>query len=219
MQLTNPHPLFIEQSKHLHLAVGDRQALHRYQQFMLRREPENLRRHVQHIFNLLEQEALSRDVLFGALLDLFIILGRNGLALRKRMLALSSEYITEQDIQFFLRYMACGINAATVVSNPGFSVLTQGYNGRNDVLTRAEIERASHSMSAYEEALVFIEQGELDLACELLEKTLQESPEDQQIADELLAIYRHQNDEQGLEIMRSWFIENDLSLPINWPLF
>lgn len=219
LQIQLPHPVFAEQvAGSLHVASENIATLLQHQQFMLRREPNNLRRHVQYIFALLAEETTSRDALFGALLDLFIVLGDKGLPLRRRMLSAAKSSLPEQDVDWLNLHLLGGLSANTVVTKAGFSVLTQSYRGKNTIISKAEQSAVQPELSFYEQAVSLLEYGDIDQAAELLVLALQQQPSDQQIADELLAIYQHQRNDQALEEVRHWFIENDLPLPNNWPL-
>lgn len=219
LQIQLPHPVFFEQgSRSLRLASEDALALHHYQQFMLRRAPDNLHRHVQCIFSLLKAEPVSRDALFGALLDLFIVLEEKGLRLRRRMLVAAKNHLPEADLTFLNRHLSSGLHAHTVVADAGLSVLTQGFSGSSKVIYKAVQPAAHPVLSLYEQAVSILEYGDIDQATELLVQALQQQPNDEQIADELLAIYQHQKNEAGIDAIRLWFIENNLSLPNNWPL-
>lgn len=218
LKIQPPHPVFTEQnSGSLQSVAYVEENEQLYLQFMLRREPENLARHVRYIFSLLKMTPVSRDALFGALVDLFIVLEDKGLALRRRMLVAAQASLPLSDVEFLRAHLSQGLQANAVINDAGLSTLTQSYSGSSAVLHKAK-SMNQPELSLYEQAVSLLEYGDIDEAASLLEQALQQQPSDQQIADELLAIYQHQQNDHGIDAIRHWFIQNDYALPNNWPL-
>lgn len=192
--------------------------LHRYLSGCLYQTPSNLRLHVQLIFSLIQKEGVSRDEIFGALLDLFIVLRDKGLPLRRRMLVVAKPFIAFEDSQFFEQHLERGITGKAVVPNIGYSQLAEGYVGRSNFIEQEIQIDNQEILSVYEEALSLLEYGELDEAAVLLEQALKQEPGKEQIAEELLAIYTHQQNDESIDAIRNWYFEQDIELPRCWPL-
>lgn len=219
MLVPNLHPLFAQPSDSiLSIVDGDESELYRFQLSSLKREPNNLRLHVQLLFNLIQKEGVGRNDIFGALLDLYIVLQDKGLPLRRRMLAVCKPFLTDEDVRFFLQHLERGVDAKTVVADSGCSQLSENYSGDAHFIKKVVVQLEETVMSAYEEALSLIEYGELSEAAVLLEQALKQQPDGEQIAEELLTIYSHQQDEDAIAALRDWFFEQELSLPKCWPL-
>lgn len=203
----------------LFLASENILRLHQYQQHSLRRNPSDLRCHVQFIFSLIRQTDVQREELFAALVDLYIVLANKGLALRQRMLNTARPFLLPEDIQFFQRYLEQGLNARTVLPISCPSILTEAYTGSAEHIKKQAAEHISPSLSEHEQALELIEQGDLHGAIELLKQLLQQQPANEQIAEDLINTLRHAEQEHQLTEIQAWFIENNLPLPNCWPLF
>lgn len=215
-----PHPVFAEPvAGSLQLFVsGDKTQVHTFLRAAIHRQPDNLRRHVQHILGLSSQPQSSRSAVYGALLDLFIVLGDKGLLLRRRMLNIASAFLREGDVALFESHLLGGLSANTVLAFYGDSVLTAALSGTADVVAKHAETAQSQSVSVYEEALAQLEYGDVEHAALLLAQALKQQPEREDIAEALLAVYQHQQDQNALAGMRQWYVDNDLPLPACWPL-
>lgn len=219
MEVPSLHPIFAKDTgSSLYVANAYGQDFYRYQQFAVSRDPKNLRLHVQLIFSLIQQADVSRDAVFGALLDLFIVLQDKGLPLRQRMLVVSKPFLAPEDITFFEQHLQQGANSRTLVAKSGRSQFCENYSGQADAIKKAVVVLEQATMSVYEEALSLIEYGELDEAAILLEQALKQQPNSEQIAEELLTIYLHQENDDAIDQLRDWFFAQDLELPKCWPL-
>lgn len=219
MVIANLHPVFTHSpTGSLYVHSDEAATLHRYLLGCLSREPNNLRFHVQLIFSLIQKENVARDEVFGALLDLFIVLKDRGLPLRQRMLAVATPFITSEDVEFFKKNLESGLGARVICANTGHSLFAEGYVGATDFIEQAIQIDNQQTLSVYEQALSLLEYGELDEAAVLLAQALKQDPDKEQIAEELLAIYMHQEDYTAIDAIRDWYLERDIELPSCWPL-
>lgn len=211
-------PVFLAYTAvHLYRDNSDSVAFQRFSKAMLHRQPGNLRLHVQRIFCLAADMECQAAAMQGALLDLFIVLGEKGIALRRRMLSVAHPFINNEAIDFFTDHLMCGLDARTPVSFKAHSVLTGGFDGTATMLIRQSSTERNAELSLYEEAALLLEYGDVEQAQLLLEEALRQQP-DEQTAEDLLAIYQYQNDNDALAGMRQWFMDNDVPLPDCWPL-
>lgn len=218
--LHEPHPIFTQaENRSLFLASDDIERLHQFQQHSLRHEPSDLRRHVQFIFSLMRQVSVKREDLFAALVDLFIVLNHHGFALRQRMIDAAKPFLLDEDCHFFQQHLQSGLSAKTPLPISCPSILTEAYTGRADHIKKHIIKPTAQHISEHEQALDFIEQGDLESAIHLLQELLYQRPSNEQIAEDLINTLRHAEQEQKLAEIQHWFIENNLPLPNCWPLF
>lgn len=155
----------------------------------VKREPTNLRIHSQRV--LLNIERLECEPLFGALLDLFSVLGDKGLDLRQRMLTSAKSVLDKNIYEFLASSLEPGLAAKTNIPEAPYAVL--GRNGRRSstpLVTRQKDQRIE-PVDPVSEARDCIGHGQLDLAQEILERAARADPSNQEVAQELLSIFAH----------------------------
>lgn len=189
----------------------------RYMAGMRRRQPANLKGHVQYLVTLLAWPQCDSQTLFAALVDLFIAVGEGGLALRRRLLAQARTRLEPEALAFLLQHLPAGLDANTPLPDGCVAQLGNGLQGRVDFVSRCQ-QAGNGFASLYQEAMSQLEYGDVEQAQELLEQALREQPLNEEIAAELVAIYRHRRDTESQAAMSQWFINNDMPLPMCWPL-
>jgi len=97
-------------------------------EYRIRRNPQDLLRHAQRIFQCLTPE--SREKLLGALTDLFIALGEHGKAFRARMLAAARPWLGEEEYRYFVPYLERGMRPCQARFTR-HSALAAGYEADN----------------------------------------------------------------------------------------
>lgn len=206
------------ESRQLHLpdAFVSTSEFKRLMQGLISRNSENLHYHIQYIHGLLANENSDSSAIYTALLDLFIVLKDKGLALKKRLLALSKPQLSSQEFEFLESNLIAGINRNTVLPEGSYSMLSANFIGRSDFIEKQQLQHGY--ASAYDEVVSLLEYGDLEQAQALLEQALKEQPTNATIAKELVTIYQHYNDEPSLQKMSQWFMDNNLELPECWPL-
>ncbi|MEQ1601094.1 MAG: tetratricopeptide repeat protein [Methylophilaceae bacterium] len=160
------------------------------------RSPNDLRGHVQRI--MLHQHLNQGDALFAALLDLFIALGHWGLALRKRLLQTSANLLNNTQYEFLNSRLDSGISNNEIHPPALRSRLSQGSTGSFNFIIRSNNRHQSDLRPALEQALDFLNYGQLDQAQETLEQALIENPTDPAIARELADLYTHTCDSNAV---------------------
>lgn len=163
------------------------------------KHPQDLRAHVQRIMLCLRLQL--PELLYGAVLDLFIALGDKGYPIRQRLLEQSASCLTEHHQAFLHARLLSGIGGRDVVPPSRFSRLTEGVTGRLDFIGLTSEPPLSLSAGVMAQARDLLDSGMITDARELLESALLESPADLQISQELLIIYRHTRDAVSLAAM------------------
>ncbi len=155
------------------------------------RRPGDLRLHVQRILLCAD----TRDpAILGALCDLFLVLGRSGTALRRRLLALARPLLSGRDYHKLLARLddkAAGNNALETLC--AGSVLSRGVSGTTWLINRratAKAPREDPLTSARQQ----LEYGHTTQAQETLERALPANPGRLALHLALLQIYRHTRD-------------------------
>ena len=177
------------------------------------RQPQNLLAHVQRI-KLAASHGLQ-NYLRGGLTDLFIALGDRGEALRALMLQQARGVLQDEDMASLEQMLAAGVDARTVIEEPGVSVLCRGVSGRTDVIevsTRAEASQ----LGPLEQALADIEASQLDQAREVLEKSILEGTSDREQQELLFDLYRKTADHLHFAALFANVGEDQIHAPEAW---
>jgi len=151
------------------------------------RDPEDLRAHVQRIY--LHIAAKNAEEIYGALVDLFIVLGAKGSPLRHRMLAVSKKFLDREQYQTLVRKLDTGVHAADTIPPAPASMLTRGTRGTHFLVERLSTHAAG-LLDPLDEARSYLEYGQLEEARELLEDAVMNEPWRLELHRELLEIYR-----------------------------
>lgn len=159
------------------------------------RSPKNLRHHVQRIN--LHTVARDRTALWGALIDLLLILQGDGLALKLRMLAKAKVVLNEEQNSFLQANIKSGLQNTGDLPPAIASVLHHGRRGNKQIVRRRR-EDALSRRDPLIDALEHIEYGQVDEAQRTLEEALNDDPQRVALHHELLAIYRSKRDLDGL---------------------
>lgn len=177
------------------------------------RQPKDLLSHVQRINLFLQQQDGSRA--YGALLDLFIVLGEKGVELRRRMLALAEPLLSESQRNALAERLKIGLSALDAVPIAPESVLSKGIRGSTRLVHRPG-EGAAEYLDPLEEARSCLEYGQVDQARSLLEEAVLREPWRSELQGDLLEIYRRARDEVGFGAMFKMLEEAGISLSEQW---
>ena len=162
---------------------------------LVARTPKDLRRHVQRV--LLHHAQGQGDALYAALIDLFIVLGAAGYALRERLFKASASLLSNDQQQFLVSHMDIGVLAGDMHLPAPRSRLSLGATGSFDFITRDSSQKRDER-SPIEQANDYISYGQLDLAQATLEQALIENPNDDQVCVELIQLFQHTRDIEAL---------------------
>jgi hypothetical protein len=168
--------------------------------YSVARNPNDLLTHVQRInLHVRNKEA---DRAEGALLDLFIVLGKKGTALREHMLKIVNPLLNQKAKEFFLVNFSHGISATDVMPGSAYSVLTKAVSGTTELVQQVEALQ-NEDLDPLQEARDCLEYGQIIEAQCILEAAIIEQPDRAEIHHELLDIYRYTADEVSFYAMRN----------------
>lgn len=181
--------------------------------YQIARQPQNLLAHVQRI-KLAARHGLD-NYLRGGLTDLFIALGERGEALRELMLDQARGVLQDEELERLKDTLANGVNAVSVIDNPGVSVLSKGVSGRIDFIEAVTVAEANQ-LGPLEQALANIEASQLDQAREVLEKSALEGTSDREQQELLLDLYRKTEDQIHFAALFANLGEDQIHAPEAW---
>jgi hypothetical protein len=180
--------------------------------FRVSRKPKYLIAHVERIYYCFKH-ALNEQ-LFGALVDLLIILNRDGTALGRRMISGSKAKLTERQFQALID---CIDSNATIELVPPsrYSVFAKGLQSAA-VMVQVTEANVTQDHDPLELARDYVEFSQLDNAIHVLEQGILADPERMELHDELLSLYRSTNNKAGFNRTYEAFSRKNLSLPTEW---
>ncbi|MEJ2620377.1 MAG: hypothetical protein P8163_08980 [Candidatus Thiodiazotropha sp.] len=180
----------------------------------VRRNPRDLRSHVQRTFLLLAKGDI--EALYGALIDLFIILGDRGIELRKNLVARSKPILTHQQYEFLMAHMESGLDTNEPLPLNTFSSLSKGQAGTSNIVRRKHSNNAPTTTAPVELAKQQLLQKDWFTAMMILENALQQDPGDADVCSQLLELYKQQNTREAFVKTYSTHIGRSLALPELW---
>jgi hypothetical protein len=154
------------------------------------REPENLLNHVRRVY--LHLETRQTEELYGAMLDLFLVLGDRGEALRKGLLKKAKARLPNDTFEMFVKNLKQGLHKNHPYPTCQYSVLGNFFEGGislfDETDTTEEVAQSADPLELAQEELTF---GDISIAQEILEKAILSSPERMGLHFGLLEIYKH----------------------------
>lgn len=120
-----------DEEKAIKPTTWDFSAAHKYLTHFVAQHPQALLQHVQriHMAVMLKDSAKVHS----ALLDLFLVLGKKGKAIRAEMLALGMPWLSEHEQAFYFAHLNEGVQARRQHPEAPYSVLSLGLEGEMDV--------------------------------------------------------------------------------------
>jgi len=164
------------------------------------RQPNTLINHVQRIY--LHAAAKNTEHTYAALLDLYLILGKKGEKLRKRLLFQCKKILKEEQYTLLSKFSLHSEDAENECPMLAHSILCR-ILANNNIVSRAETNKELPVQDVIDEARDRVDYGQLNEAQVLLENALIESPERADIATDLLEIYRYTRNREALSKMLS----------------
>ena len=177
------------------------------------RHPSDLMSHVQRI--ALCHEVGEGELIYGAVLDLFIALGNSGVSLRTRMLQKVADLLSDEQLDVLQKGLISGVKSNDTLPLSRYSRLSGGVVGDTslveylDTSSRAEFD-------TIDEARDLIDSGHIELAQKLLEEALLGERMREDISLELLEIYRHTQHQEALFGMRERLGDEPFALADEW---
>lgn len=177
------------------------------------RNPRDLKSHLQRIF--LHHSLGDNESYFGALIDLFIALGPNGLALKKSVLRPTYRLLDRKQRNFIRDHLRTGLTATQII--PGReSRLSKGLSSTNRIVIDPSGNDADSRYNPLSTARQKLSQGDVETARIVLEKALESDPGDLEIGYELLELYRQKNLKKAFMTMSTRLVGKTLASQEKW---
>ena len=177
------------------------------------RDPTDLRRHVQRINFFLTNN--NGPAAYGAIVDLFITLGRKGTALRHRMLLIAFPVLSQEQRNALEGCLENGLSPLDQVPLSSESILGKGIRGTTRLVDRAATP-AQSSRDLLEEARSRLEYGQVDEARRVLEKAVLLDPSREDLHLGLLEIYVRSKEYAHFNLMLRSLREASIPVPSAW---
>lgn len=161
-------------------------ALLQHMERRLTRNPRDLKTHVQRI--LMYHRAGDAAACFDALVDLFIILGSRGQALRENLLNQTQDLLAPNHYDFLLDRLRPGLTAGEATQSGQHALFSQGLAGTLSLFEKEQQPTSPDDL--FQVALQCIENGHDNRARRYLEQALEIDPGHPAATLELLALYR-----------------------------
>jgi hypothetical protein len=155
------------------------------------REPHNLLNHVRRVYlHLLRRQP---DALYGAMLDLFLVLGEKGGNLRGRLLRKGRDLLRREHYDLFLTHYKQGLHSNQPLPPSRYSVLGNFFSGRMTLVKQQTSlkEPVRERIDPLEQAREELTYGDVATAQRILEAALLRLPQREDLHLELLELYRH----------------------------
>lgn len=170
-----------------------------YLTHLVSRTPVDLISHTQRI--CLYRELENADATYGALLDLFISLGENGQALRRRLLQQAAHIISQEHYEILFLALKNKIVASDHVPVSHHAVLSSGMAGKPLLLQHHQNPKTLPEEDPAQLAADLLNSGQILRAQDILEQALLATPWRSDLSEELLQIYRHTNNRDDCILM------------------
>ncbi|MCF6322890.1 MAG: hypothetical protein L3J89_00965 [Gammaproteobacteria bacterium] len=189
-------PCFLNSTRWINTPANNNiEKIAHYLSHQISRMPQDLTSHAQRI-SLYLREGDTENT-YAALLDLFLVLGNKGLPLRKRLLQQAVSVITAENYGFLSSTLptALVITCNTPLSH--LSALSLGRTSEKKIIRKTSDEQSQKKESPLLIVRDLLNSGQISQAQSILESALLTEPDNDDISDELLQIYRHTHDRSG----------------------
>ena len=176
--------------------------------------PKDLLAHLQRV--AAHYHAGNPDTLYGALLDLFIVLDTKGYALRKRLLIKCVPLLDSERQWVLKKGLKSGLNAIKIVPPTTTVCLTPPNRGSIYLVERHDEYVVAENFNALDEARDLIDSGFIDEGRLLLEELLLRQPESEEISKELLELYKYTNNRDDFFAAKARYDGLPLALADGW---
>lgn len=181
--------------------------------FSVSKKPKYLQAHLERIYYCF-QEQLDEQLL-GALIDLLIVLNKDGAALGRRMIAGSKSRLTETQFKELTHYINHKEAQSDLLLHNRYSVFTKGILSAKALVHIVEDKvETEHDPLAL--ARNYIEFSQLDNATQVLEQAILDNPERLELHGELLSLYRSTRNKKGFFRIYIALTTKSLPLPPEW---
>lgn len=181
--------------------------------FKVSQTPKYLQGHLERIYYCFQKQL--DEQLFGALIDLLLVLKQDGKALGKRMVAGCKSRITDDQFQALNNYIDNrGAESRLMLLNR-YSVFAKGLQSSADMLQLAEVS-GGKGFDALKLARDYVEYSQLDSAISVLEQAILEQPERLELHAEILSLFRSTRNAAGFNRTYTELTQLNIDLPAEW---
>jgi hypothetical protein len=178
------------------------------------RNPRNLLSHVQR--TRLHHALGNANATFGALTDLYLVLGSKGRSLRKNLLEKTRDLLSEDQRHFLSKHLDSGLTAQHLTSSTPNTYLPGSANGNLTIVNRTNNTNEPHHSDPLLLSREYIKEGDPFTARLILEITLASDPGQKDICKELLELYRDQSMRSAFFKTYNSLIGRQLALADQW---
>ncbi len=205
MSELNTTACLIEPSLHIHIDKAlnvntnpeDGHEFLRSLNYRIRYSKNDLKSQARKIF--LCQSTDLHDYLFPALVDLFITLESKGMGLRRRMLILSRQHLSQTEFLFLRKNLSKNCISEDKDGLPEHCLMSSEIIGKTSELSRIEDTKVETIQeNIIETADSYIENCQLTEAIDLYEKELKKDPHNEPYAKQLLDICESSENQERL---------------------
>ena len=184
------------------------------------RDPLDLRAHLQRLSLTLDAGAEDpSEMIFAALLDLFLALGDKGRELREAVLKMARPQLQHADYSFLAQHLSNGLQRMDVLPMTTTSILDRAVFGNSHLVERQRAEAGTEVLnpdSALDIAAMHLENGDRKSAVAVLEAALLSDFTNAAVAADLLEIYRRSRDTTSFLAMKQRLEKMGMSLAAEW---
>ena len=180
--------------------------------FRLSKTPKYLQGHLERIYYCFQKQL--DEQLYGALVDLLLVLNKSGDALSRRMIAGCKSRLTETQIQSLEKHLDSKHSGNPLLPFNRYSVFANGMLSTSAIVQIAGKDDQEHDPLSV--ARDYIEVSQLDEAITILEQAIMEQPERLELHDELLSLYRSTRDKSKFSRMYGALSDKQIILPPEW---
>ncbi len=130
------------------------------------------------------------EVLYGSLLDLFIVLDKRGFSLRQRLLNRFEPSLRPEQQACMRQSLLFGAQAAKSIPHCYSSVFNKGLVGNPQLVVKTG-RQADADFDIFDELHDLIDSGFLEEARQILERAVMQKPDNEALNRELLELYRY----------------------------
>ena len=174
----------------------------------------DLRSHTQRIHLFIKHQ--QSKAIYSALVDLFLVLGINGLALRKRMLGNAQTLLSDLEFSALGRSLLSGLITEVGLPRAKLALLIKGLGGVHLQFIHHNDKVKSVFTNASDEARSHIDHGQLEQAQLVLQQAIVAHPQQLNLHYALLEILEKMGDKDQFSSTYKQLLEHSIVLPPQW---
>ena len=177
------------------------------------RTPQDLKVHLHRI--IASHNSKQVDHLYGAILDLFIVLDKKGFLLRQRLFNKFSGFLSDEQKLALKQALMLGATKLESLPHSDYSRFNKGVVGCTNLVIKTG-EPSQHQFSVLDEARDLIDSGLIDDARMILEQAISQKPDDEHFSRELLEIYKCTKNKDAFAAKYEQLSNQSLALADEW---